>query len=54
MLRSVADLIICYYHVLSSLSQDGVHLVRHVLHKKTGTDSYSNLKISLFAPHTPG
>jgi hypothetical protein len=31
-LRNVADPITHYYHVLSSLSQDAIRLVRHVLH----------------------
>ncbi len=51
-LRNVVDLITCYYHVLSSLSQDAVHLVRHVLHEETGSDSCNNLRISLMASYS--
>jgi hypothetical protein len=39
-LRNVADPIARYYHVLSSLSQDAVRLVRHVLHEETGPESF--------------
>jgi hypothetical protein len=52
MLRNVANPIACYYHVFSSLSQDIVCLVRHVLHEKTGPDSYANLRTSLLASHS--
>jgi hypothetical protein len=38
--------------VLSSLSQDAVRLVRHVLHQDTGPDSYGNLRTSLLASHS--
>jgi hypothetical protein len=51
-LRNVADPIARYYHVLSSLSQDAVRLVRHVLHEETGTESYDNLRLSLMASHS--
>ncbi len=34
--RNVADPVAHYYHVLSSMSQDAVRLVRHVLHQETG------------------
>jgi hypothetical protein len=45
----MADLIACYYHMLSSLSQDAVRLV---LHDETGPESYSNLRTSLLASHS--
>jgi hypothetical protein len=35
-LRNAADPVASYYRVLSSLSQDAVRLVRHVLHEDTG------------------
>jgi hypothetical protein len=51
-LRNVEDPVTRYYHVLSSLSQDAVRLVTHVLHKETGPNSYSNLRTSLLASHS--
>ncbi len=51
-LRNVVDPVARYYHVLSSLSQDAVRLVRHVLHEETGPDSYGNLRTSLMASHS--
>jgi hypothetical protein len=51
-LHNVADPVARYYHVLSSLSQDAVRLVRHVLHQETGPDSYGNLRTSLLASHS--
>jgi hypothetical protein len=50
-LQNVVDPIARYYHVLSSLSQDAVRPVRHVLHEETGLDSYDNLRTSLMASH---
>jgi hypothetical protein len=46
-LRNVTDPVARYYHVLASLSQDAVRLVRHVLHEDTGPLSYDNLRTSL-------
>jgi hypothetical protein len=51
-LRNVVDPVARYYHVLASLSQDAVRLVRHVLHQETGPDSYANLRTSLLASHS--
>jgi hypothetical protein len=51
-LRNVTDPVARYYHVLASLSQDAVCLVRHVLHEDTGPLSYDNLRTSLLASHT--
>ncbi len=48
-LRNVVDPVACYYHVLSSLSQDAVRLDRHVLHEDTGPASYDNLRTSLLS-----
>ncbi len=48
-LRNVADPIARYYQVLSSLSQDAVRLVHHVLHEETSPDSYTNLRTLLMA-----
>jgi hypothetical protein len=47
----VYDLVARYYHVLASLSQDAVRLVRHVLHE-TGPNSYANLRTSLLASYS--
>jgi hypothetical protein len=47
----VYDLVARYYHVLTSLSQDAVRLVRHVLHE-TGPNSYANLRTSLLASYS--
>jgi hypothetical protein len=52
MLRNVANPIACYYYVFSSLSQDMVCLVRHLLYEETGPDSYANLRTSLLASHS--
>jgi hypothetical protein len=41
-LRNVVDPVARYYHVLASLSQDAVRLVRHVLHQETCPESYAN------------
>ncbi len=51
-LRNVTDPIARYYHMLSSLSQDAVRLVRHVLHEDTGPASYDNLRTSLLSSHS--
>jgi hypothetical protein len=51
-LRNVADPVARYYHVLASVPQDTVRLVRHVLHEDTGPLSYDNLRTSLLASHT--
>jgi hypothetical protein len=51
-LRNVGDPVARYYHVLSSLPQDAVRLVRHVLHEDTGPASYDNLQTSLPASHS--
>jgi hypothetical protein len=51
-LRNVTDPVVCYYHVLSSLSHDAVRLVRHVLHEDTGPASYENLRTSLLSSHS--
>jgi hypothetical protein len=51
-LCNVTDPVARYYHVLASLPQDAVRLVRHVLHKDTGPLSYDNLCTSLLASHT--
>ncbi len=51
-LRNITDPVARYYHVLASLSQDAVRLVRHVLHEDTGPLSYDNLRTSLLASHT--
>jgi hypothetical protein len=48
----VTDPVVRYYHVLSSLSQDAVRLVRHVLHEDTGPASYDNLRTSLLSSHS--
>jgi hypothetical protein len=48
----VDDLLACYYHVITSLFQDAVRLVRHVLHEETGPNSYANLRTSLLASHS--
>jgi hypothetical protein len=51
-LRNVKDPVARYYHVLASLSQDAVNLVRHVLHEDTCPHSYDNLRTSLLASHS--
>jgi hypothetical protein len=51
-LRNITDPVACYYHVLASLSQDAVRLVRHVLHEDNGPHSYDNLRTSLLASHS--
>jgi hypothetical protein len=51
-LWNMADLITRYYHVLSSLSQDAVRLVGHVLHEETGPDFYANLRTFLLVSHS--
>jgi hypothetical protein len=51
-LRNVVDPVSRYYHVLSSLPQEAVRLVRHVLHEDTGPASYDNLRTSLLASHS--
>jgi hypothetical protein len=48
----VVDPVALYYHVLASLSQDAVRLVRHVLHQETSPESYANLRTSLLASHS--
>jgi hypothetical protein len=50
-LRNVTDPVAHYYHVLASLSQDAVRLVRHVLHEDTPL-SYNNLRTLLLASHS--
>jgi hypothetical protein len=51
-LRNVDDPVARYYHVLASLSQDVICLVRHMLHEETGPNSYTNLRTSLLASHS--
>ncbi len=51
-LWNVEDSVACYCHVLSSLSQDAVCLVRHMLHEETSPNSYANLRTLLLASHS--
>jgi hypothetical protein len=51
-LRNITDPVAHYYHVLASLSQDTVRLVRKVLHEDTGPHSYDNLRTSFLALHS--
>jgi hypothetical protein len=50
-LRNVTYPVARYYHILASLYQDTVHLVRHIIHKDTGPLTYDNLPTSLLASH---
>jgi hypothetical protein len=51
-LRNVTDPVAHYYHVLSSLLQDAVRLVHHILHEDTGPASYDNLRTFLLSSHS--
>jgi hypothetical protein len=51
-LRNIKDPVARYYHMLTSLTQDAVRLVRHMLHEDTDHNSYDNLHTSLLSSHS--